>query len=251
MENHQNVTIEQFTQQAVPFTQLPAHSDSIQLLLDCAKVSTHDNVLDVACGPGLVACAFARESQLVTGIDLTPRMLELAQEQQRKQALSNMLWLRGDVDQLPFANESFSLVITRYSFHHFANPEKVLREMMRVCQPGGKILIADVALPAEKCVAYDRLEKLRDPSHVHALSFEDWERLFRLTGLTYALHAKYEVEVELEEQLEASFPEEGNKDRIRQLLWNDVEKNALGVNAQIKQDKLYFSYPIAVYRLEK
>ena len=74
-----------------------------------------DTVLDVACGPGLMACAFARVALHVTGIDLTPAMIEQAKVMQQSDGLSNLTWHVGDAQPLPFADASFSLVFTRYS----------------------------------------------------------------------------------------------------------------------------------------
>jgi ubiquinone/menaquinone biosynthesis C-methylase UbiE len=85
-------------------------------------VTPEDTVLDVACGPGLVACAFATVAHHVTGIDLTPAMIEQAKKLQAQKGLANMAWQIRDVLPLPFGNESFSLVRTRYSSHHFLDP---------------------------------------------------------------------------------------------------------------------------------
>jgi len=56
---HNQTIIEQFSQQAIPFSELPGHSQSMQMLIELSGVSASDDVLDVACGPGLVACEFA------------------------------------------------------------------------------------------------------------------------------------------------------------------------------------------------
>jgi ubiquinone/menaquinone biosynthesis C-methylase UbiE len=73
---HNQTIIAQFSQQAVPFSELPGHSQSMQMLIEMSGVSGADIVLDVACGPGLVACEFAPHAKHVTGIDITPRMIE-------------------------------------------------------------------------------------------------------------------------------------------------------------------------------
>jgi len=62
--------------------------------------------------------------------------------------------------------------MTRYSFHHFTDPNAVLKVMFRVCNKGGKILIADTALPEETVDACNHMEKLRAPSRTRALSLE-------------------------------------------------------------------------------
>ena len=83
----------------------------------------NDTVLDVACGPGLMACEFAAVARHVTGIDLTPAMIERARAQQESQGQTNVSWLVGDVLPLPFPGSSFSLVFTRYSVPPFPRAE--------------------------------------------------------------------------------------------------------------------------------
>jgi ubiquinone/menaquinone biosynthesis C-methylase UbiE len=128
--DHQRLILEQFTKQAVPFSQMQNHSP--ELLLAASGVGPADTVLDVACGPGLMACAFAKVARHVTGIDLTPAMIEQAKVMQQADRLTNLTWHIGDVQPLPFADALFSLVFTRYSFHHFLDPRAVLAEMVRV-----------------------------------------------------------------------------------------------------------------------
>ena len=102
--DHQAAIVDQFSRQAVPFSQQQAHSKEsfLNLLLEMSGVGPEDNVLDVACGPGLVACAFAARAKHVTGIDLTPAMIARAQEIQREQGLTNLTWQIGNVLPLPF-----------------------------------------------------------------------------------------------------------------------------------------------------
>jgi len=135
---HQAAILDQFTRQAVPFSQQPAHSQEafLDLMLQMSGVGPADIVLDVACGPGLVACAFAARAQHVTGIDLTPAMIARAKQIQQERKLTNLTWQVGDVLPLPYPDASFSLVITRYTFHHFLDPRAVFAEMVRVCTRG-------------------------------------------------------------------------------------------------------------------
>ena len=134
-------------------------------------VGPADTVLDVACGPGLVACAFAARAQHVTGIDLTPAMIARAKQIQQERKLTNLTWQVGDVLPLPYPDASFSLLITRYTFHHFLDPRAVFAEMVRVCTRGeGRVLVADVAMLPGKREAFDRVEKRRDPSHIRNLT---------------------------------------------------------------------------------
>jgi ubiquinone/menaquinone biosynthesis C-methylase UbiE len=163
-EQQRRLIRDQFTRQAVPFAEMPAHShdEANRLLLDMAAIGAEDTVLDVACGPGLVACTLAEVARHVTGLDLTPAMIEQAQARQRAKGLTNLAWLVGDAVPLPFPDAAFSVVLTRYSFHHFLDPEAVLAEMVRVCRPGGRVAVIDVFTSSpEQAEAYNQVEKLR------------------------------------------------------------------------------------------
>jgi ubiquinone/menaquinone biosynthesis C-methylase UbiE len=247
IENHRSTIVEQFSQQAIPFAKVPGHLDSIQLLVELAGVSTEDFVLDVACGPGLVACEFARSSRQVIGIDITPAMIKQAESRQLQENLENLSWRVGEAVPLDFPDDTFSLVITRYSFHHLLSPLVALKEMIRVCKPGGRILVADVAMPAGKSAAYDRLELMRDPSHTHALSRDEFEGLFDGSGLLDCRQASYDVEIELEGQLAASFPSQGDKERLRDMIIADIGVNRFGINSRIEGDVVSYTVPIAVF----
>ncbi|MFA7230055.1 MAG: methyltransferase domain-containing protein [Victivallaceae bacterium] len=248
---HDRKIIDQFTKQAEPFARVAGHSDAMNLLVDIAAVNNHDTVLDVACGPGLVACFFAEYAEHVTGIDITETMISAARKRQKELALTNMSWGVGTACQLPYANDTFSIVITRYSFHHFLNPDAVLKEMIRVCKPDGIVIAADVAIAPECAEFYDNMEKLRDPSHVKALTNIEFSTMFKISGLTGLQQKNYSVEMELEAQLAASFPLPGGKDKLRAMLKADIGKNQLGVRAETRNRKIIYYYPIAIHAGKK
>ncbi len=245
--SHQEEIVDQFSRQAVPFARVPGHLDAMEVLVALAQPCREDSVLDVACGPGLVACEFARHSGRVTGIDITPAMIEQAEKCQQEQGLVNLSWRIGDVLPLPYGDDSFSLVITRYSFHHFLDPAAVLAEMIRVCRPGGRVLVADVALPPAKVAAYDRLERLRDPSHTHALTTGEFSDLFLGSGLAECRQSAYGVEIELEAQLRASFPHPGDKERLREMIVADIGVDSLGINPRRRGESVVYTVPVGVF----
>jgi ubiquinone/menaquinone biosynthesis C-methylase UbiE len=244
--NHEKTIIEQFSQQAKPFSELPGHHNSIKTLLTMSNVNKNDLVLDVACGPGLVTCEFAERANHVTGIDITEKMISQAKSYQQEKGLINLSWDIGTVLPLPYKSDSFSIVVTRYSFHHFLKPQAVLDEMIRVCKPSGKVMFIDVVQQPEKAEAYDHLEKLRDPSHVHALTFPEIAKLASSSGLSNIKTAQYKVEGELEQQLKASFPNPGDEDKIREIFKSDLEFNKLGINIHQQQNEIHFAVPITV-----
>ena len=249
-DEHQKLIVEQFSQQAVPFAEMPIHSneDADRLVLETVGIGLEDTVLDIACGPGLISCVMAQVARQVTGIDITPAMIEQAKARQQSRGLTNVTWQVGDVLPLPFAAASFSVVFTRYSFHHFLDPKAVLAEMVRVCKPGGKVAVVDVfTTTPEQAAAYDQVEKLRDPSHTRALLLDELTGLFRDAGLSDIKTGFYKLEVELEKILAASFPNPGDADKIRQIFSEDLELNRLGVDAHRRGRVIWFAFPVAIF----
>jgi len=245
---HQDRILDQFSRQAVPFGGSPQIRDEVALnrIVDLAEAGLSDTVLDVACGPGLLACAFARVTRHVTGIDVTPKMLEQARELQRKQGLENLTWQEGNVPPLPYADSSFSIVSTRFAFHHFLDPLAVLKEMRRVCRPGGRVVVADTAPALNKADAFNRMEQLRDPSHVRALSPGELLELFAAAGLPEPHLESDALLYDLESFLARSFPKDGDADRIRQLFAESLQSDSLGVAAIRKDGEVRFSFPTVI-----
>lgn len=246
---HNQSIIDQFTRQAVPFARKPEHAnvEIFRLVKEAVRLNAADTVLDVACGPGLLACELAPEVRHVTGIDLTPAMIELAAARQAERGLENLAWQVGDVRQLPFPDGAFSLVVTRFSFHHFPDPAAVLREMVRVCALEGRLAVIDVEVPAAQRDAYDHAERLRDPSHVRALTPEEYEALREGAGLRALAYASYRLEMDLEQQLAASFPHPGDDERLRRIFREDVGVDALGMGVYRAGEAIRFSYPVAIH----
>src|SRR5215203_1060040 len=100
-DDHDAVTIDQFTKQAGPFASLhQARTDAeiLHLIREAARVGPGSRALDVACGPGLVSLHLAEAAGHVTGLDLTPAMLDKARELQRDRGLANLSWDLGRAD---------------------------------------------------------------------------------------------------------------------------------------------------------
>jgi ubiquinone/menaquinone biosynthesis C-methylase UbiE len=246
MDEQRRLILDQFTRQAVPFSEMHARDDAgvHQLLIDTAGIAPADKVLDVACGPGLVACEMAKVARHVTGIDLTPAMVDQARARQRSLGLGNLTWVVGDALPLPFPATTFSRVITRYSFHHFADPAGVFAEMVRVCRPGGRVTVCDVFTTSpEQAAGYDRLERHRDPSHTHALQLAELDALF--AGLSDVRRAFYKYPVKVEGLLARSFPEPGGAETFRRMVEADIGVNALGIDAT-REGGLGFAFPVVI-----
>lgn len=247
---HQELIVDQFSKQAIPFSTAKTIADqkALQLLIEFSGAGPNDAVLDVACGGGNVVCAFAGIVRRATGIDMTPAMLDRARAVAREKSLSNVSWDLGQATTLPYANGAFTLVVTRFSFHHFIEPVAVLKEMIRVCAPGGRVLVADMHTSTDfaKGAEFNRMELLRDPSHVRALPVAELKALFPTAGLPEPEITYYELRDELENLLGRSFPNPGDGDRIRAIFRASARDDRLGIPIRLDGSHIHYAYPVAV-----
>ena len=242
---HDTRIVEQFTRWAQPFADLPLHSeaDGLARTLAAAAIEPHMSVLDVACGPGIVACAAARNASHVSGIDLTPAMIDQAQKRQRAMGLSNLDWHVGNASALPFNDGTFDVVLTRYSFHHLSEPIAALREMKRVCRPGGRLVVIDATPSPESQADYDRMELLRDRSHTSALTLEQLRTLGRQVGLSEQHVDGYRLEAEIN-----TLADPDDKQKLAEMLDADIasSRNRTGVAAQRRGNSVWIYFPISI-----
>ncbi len=186
MENiesqHQAIKRE-FTKQAVGWNK--AFPVMLSNLAKRLALSSDQVVLDVAAGSGLVSLALAPGVKKIYAVDITEAMLEQGQILANKNQVSNIEFVLGSAEKLPFEKDTFDTVVTRYSFHHFFEPEAVLMEMKRVCKPGGSVVVMDLIAPENEAEAqnYNELERLRDRTHTTALSLTNLKALFTKMGM--------------------------------------------------------------------
>lgn len=247
--------VKEFTRRADAFATAPAltSADTLNLLVQMSNAGPQDMALDIACGAGLVVCAFAEVVRSATGIDLTPAMIQRARALQREKGLLNISWQVGDVLPLPYADESFSIVTCRYALHHMEKPAAVVSEMVRVCTPGGRVVLADMYASSNpmKASAFNSMEKLRDGSHVRAMPLTELRGLVHEAGLCRLRSALYSLDWELESVLQGSSINTEEAQVIRRLFSEDLISDSMSVNARHQESSIWFSYPIVVIVSEK
>jgi SAM-dependent methyltransferase len=252
---HQNLIRDQFTRQATPFsTAAPiADAGALAMIVTAAEAGPDDTVLDVACGGGIVVCAFAPHVKHATGIDMTRAMLERARRHAAERGIANVTWDEGDVARLPYPDGAFTIVVTRFAVHHFPDPGAVLREMVRVCAPGGRIVVVDTYASPDpaKAAEFNRLEKLRDPSHARCLALAELHDLFHTAGLGEPRASFYQLRDEVTNLLARSFPNPGDGAKIIELFTASLADDRLGIPVQRDGDKLHYAYPVAILAAER
>src|SRR4051794_4821339 len=111
--SHQDRILDQFTRQATPFSTASPITDAnaLRMIVEAGSPEPHHTMLDVACGGGIVVCAFAPHVKHATGIDMTPAMLDRARQLAAEKATPNTTWDLGDVTSLPYADGTFNIVV--------------------------------------------------------------------------------------------------------------------------------------------
>jgi phosphatidylethanolamine/phosphatidyl-N-methylethanolamine N-methyltransferase len=123
-----------------------------------------DRVLEVGVGTGINTSLYPTNCH-VTGIDLSTSMLEKARERVKREGLRNVRLLEMDAGRLTFADDSFDIVYAPYLVSVVPDPVAVVREMRRVCKPGGKIIVLNHFRSANPVLS--RIERAISPFTVH------------------------------------------------------------------------------------
>jgi ubiquinone/menaquinone biosynthesis C-methylase UbiE len=104
-----------------------------------ANLQASDSVLDVACGFGNTAITARMLGAKVTGIDITPKLLTLAKEEEKIAGISGIEWKEGDAENLPYEDESFDVVLSTFGHIFVPNQELAGKEMIRVLKKSGRL----------------------------------------------------------------------------------------------------------------
>lgn len=108
-------------------------------LVNLVHLQPTDEVLDVACGYGNTAITARHRGAKVTGLDLTPKFLLMAKEEENIEGLSGIKWEEGDLEYLPFENDSFDVVVSTFGHIFAPNQHAAGKEMFRVLRKGGRL----------------------------------------------------------------------------------------------------------------
>lgn len=207
-------------------------------------------MLDVACGPAFLTMAFAEACGSAVGLDATEALLELARREAERRGLANLSFVSGEAEQLDFDDGSFDIVSCRAAFHHFAGPEAILHEMVRVARSGGALLIVDMLASedAAKAKTHNRIDRLCDPTHVRALPASEFDALFAAAALEVEARPGSTLDYEVGEWIEHGGPSEETATDIRRELEASIDPDRTGLHVRRERGGLKIVYPLRVLR---
>ena len=220
----------------------------LSMLADRLPLHQEHTVLDVAAGSGLVSMALSDRVKSITAMDMTREMMQQGKALVNQKSLTNIEFVKGFAEALPFADGAFDVVITRYSFHHFLDPQIALAEMVRVCTSGGMVVVMDLVSPPEPQLAqeYNRIEQLRDPSHTRALTFEELVGSFEAHSLDIHDSWVQSHEMDLQDWMDFSVTPGSVQTSIIKQMTSEIEDQAVlsGFTPFMKEDRIKFRHQI-------
>lgn len=229
-----------------------AGGEDLRLMVEHAPTTRDALVLDAGCGAGHTGMAFAPHVKQVIAYDFTASMLEQVQQLAQERHITNVMTQEGDVEQLPFDDDMFDIVATRYSAHHWLHPEQALKEFKRVLKSGGMFIISDIM--AREDYAQDTflqtLELLRDPSHVRDYRISEWQRMMLDAGFSSEVVYTHNLNLHFEKWTTRIATPTQNKEMLKTLFAgtsNDI-KQAFALPDSIVDDDFTFVIPGAVIK---
>ena len=212
----------QFDTQAQNFSNwsVTKNEEYMQAYFEFIDLRKDDELLDVACGTGEFSAFCAKRIKRVYGIDISAGMIELANKLAQTCGLTNVAFECHDVEHIPCAYNSFSVVQCRSAFHHMESYPQVFNEMLRCCERGGRLAIQDIIAYEDQKVNsfFEALEKEVDVSHNATLHRAEFIDLFDRNRVEVIRSFVVEIELNFREYLGHAHQSEGSIEKIGNML---------------------------------
>jgi ubiquinone/menaquinone biosynthesis C-methylase UbiE len=218
--------------------------DVSRKIREMSGLKPEEQVLDVACGDGVLAFELAPHCAFVRGVDLSDSMIALAAERTIESGLPNISFQVGTVEALGFEDSSFDRVYCRLGLHHFPDPQAALHEMIRVVKKPGHIILADLVSsedPSRRDL-HNRIEKSRDPTHVGMMSPRQMRTLIADANLTLEREYIWESRRRFNEWMKMIGADPGRIERTRRLMMQAARKQSTDLQISGGESSLEFTH---------
>ncbi|MGE0088914.1 MAG: arsenite methyltransferase [Bacteroidales bacterium] len=187
------------------YKNIKGHNPDADLGLGCglptefAGIKAGNSVLDLGSGAGndcFVARAIVGETGKVTGIDFTEAMLDKAKENTTKLGYTNIDFIKGDIEEMPLADNTYDVVISNCVLNLVPDKQKAFKEIYRVLKPGGHFCVSDVVISGELP------EKMKQDAMMYAgcvsgaIQKDEYLKIIQENGfIETTLHKEKEIEI--------------------------------------------------------
>ncbi|MHB1709256.1 MAG: class I SAM-dependent methyltransferase [Thermoplasmataceae archaeon] len=179
-----------------------AKGEDLSILVSNLPLKKEMSAVDIAAGTGFTSIALADHVSVIAVFDKTLEMLEEAKKLFEGNGKNNAVFVKGDVDALPFLNESFDIVTCRRAAHHFHNKIQFLSEANRVMRKNGYLGLVDMVSPENDDMdLFNNLERFRDHSHASAGTARFWKGAVEGMGMKIIFAEVYPETVSFEKWL--------------------------------------------------
>ncbi|MGB3237536.1 MAG: methyltransferase domain-containing protein [Geitlerinemataceae cyanobacterium] len=212
------------------------------------SLQPHFRVLDVAAGSGQLSRAIAPCVRQVVALDCDRTKLDRGWKTARQKGITNIAVQRGYAENLPYADETFDLVMTGFALHHFERSDLAIAEMKRVCRKGGRVVVIDRIAPGNShwATQYDRLEKLRDSSHIKLFKLYELKELFRDAGLSMVRSESRDCPIDFQSWIDFKSTAPELEYKLYVDLKQDIDrKRVTGMRPYWQDDRLFFLQIVA------
>lgn len=243
MTEHDETVRREFERQAPTFTAGGWASSGVDWIVGLVEPDASEQVLDVAAGAGHLGRALASRTAHVTAVDLTPAVLEKGKAEADSAGQRNIVFEVGDAARLPYLDESFDVVVSRLSVHHFAEPAVPLAEMVRVCRRSGRIALIDMVTDPEHRDVRDHLEILRDPSHTRTPTARELPALLTEAGASIVSQNTRDNPLRLDDWLARTATPAPARTEVRAAMLAELDGGpATGLRPYVDGGELWFTH---------
>jgi SAM-dependent methyltransferase len=223
---------------------------SLDLLVDLARPSSHDCVLDYATGAGMAGFIVAPDVASVEAADELPEMLEEGMRLAAELGLVNVAFTLVDLHSLPYKDGTFSLIVCRNALHLLPDPGTALAELQRVLASGGRVVILDAVVDETTDKAFNEIARLREPAHRRHYRPDEFEAMVDRAGFAVEDRGSVRSTIDLDYWLQAAAVPPPKAGLIRGRFKALPVEVQMGMDVAFSDKAVSFSYDVVGLRLK-